>query len=191
MTDRVRVWDGFVRLFHWSLVALIAGVWLTAEGPRILHERLGYVIAGLIALRVVWGVIGPRHARFADFIRGPRPVLAYLRDLRAGREHVHAAGLALAQEVAELAHLRLQQPIADLCFPARFELDGRGYCFVHHTTDLGFNRDSRSWNSTLVTSRRSSIGLSTRSLAPACSSAVWLSGLPSPVITSTGRRRLP
>ena len=86
MTDKVRVWDGFVRLFHWSLVAVIAGVWLTAEGPKVLHEGLGYVIAGVIAARVIWGLIGPRHARFADFIRGPRPVLAYLRDLRAGRE---------------------------------------------------------------------------------------------------------
>ena len=86
MTDRVRVWDGFVRLFHWSLVALIAGVWLTAEGPKVLHERLGYAIAGLITARLVWGLIGPRHARFADFIRGPRVVLAYLRDLRVGRE---------------------------------------------------------------------------------------------------------
>ncbi len=86
MTDRVRVWDGFVRLFHWSLVTMIAGTWLTAEGAKLLHERLGYAIAILIAARLVWGLIGPRHARFADFVRGPRPVLAYLRDLRAGRE---------------------------------------------------------------------------------------------------------
>ncbi|MFN4062511.1 MAG: cytochrome b/b6 domain-containing protein [Paracoccus hibiscisoli] len=86
MTDSVRVWDGFVRLFHWSLVAMIAGTWLTAEGPKLLHERLGYAIAILIAARLVWGLIGPRHARFADFVRGPLPVLAYLRDLRAGRE---------------------------------------------------------------------------------------------------------
>lgn len=85
-TDRVRVWDGFVRLFLWSLVAGIAAAWLTADGPKIVHERLGYAIAALIAARTVWGLIGPRHARFADFIRGPRPVLAYLRDLRAGRE---------------------------------------------------------------------------------------------------------
>ena len=85
-TDRVRVWDGFVRLFHWSLVALIAGVWLTAEGAKVVHERMGYVIAALIAARVIWGLIGPRHARFADFVRGPRAVLSYLGDLRRGRE---------------------------------------------------------------------------------------------------------
>lgn len=86
MTDRVQVWDGFVRLFHWSLVALIAGTWLTADGAKTLHERMGYVIVALIAARLVWGVIGSRHARFTDFVRGPRAVLAYLRDLRHGRE---------------------------------------------------------------------------------------------------------
>ncbi|WP_374303135.1 cytochrome b/b6 domain-containing protein [Paracoccus sp. (in: a-proteobacteria)] len=86
MTDRVRVWDGFVRLFHWSLVGLIAGTWLTAEGPKLWHEGMGYAIAGLIAARLVWGFVGPRHARFGDFVRGPRAVLAYLRALRAGRE---------------------------------------------------------------------------------------------------------
>lgn len=86
MTDRVRVWDGFVRLFHWSLLALIAVTWLTADGPKAVHEFAGYVIGGLIAMRVVWGLTGPRHARFGDFVRGPRAVLAHLRDLRAGRE---------------------------------------------------------------------------------------------------------
>lgn len=86
MTDRVRVWDGFVRLFHWSLVGLIAGTWLTDDGPKLWHERMGYAVAGLIAARLVWGLIGPRHARFGDFVRGPGTVLAYLRALRAGRE---------------------------------------------------------------------------------------------------------
>lgn len=86
MTDRVRVWDGFVRLFHWSLVAFIAASWLTSDGPKIVHQRVGYAIAALIAARLVWGVIGPRHARFGDFVRGPGTVLAYLRDLVHGRE---------------------------------------------------------------------------------------------------------
>lgn len=100
-TDRVRVWDRFVRLFHWSLVALIAAVWLTAEGPKLLHERLGLSIAALIAARLVWGLVGPRHARFSDFIRGPGAVLAHLRDLAAGRErrylgHNPAGGAMIA-----------------------------------------------------------------------------------------------
>ncbi|WP_405404955.1 cytochrome b/b6 domain-containing protein [Paracoccus sp. Ld10] len=86
MTDKIPVWDGFVRLFHWSLVALIAGGWLTADGPKIWHEWLGHATAALIAARVVWGLVGPRHARFTDFVRGPRVVRAYLRDLWHGRE---------------------------------------------------------------------------------------------------------
>ncbi|WP_207102943.1 cytochrome b/b6 domain-containing protein [Paracoccus shandongensis] len=86
MSDRVAVWDGFVRLFHWSLVILIAGDWLTADGPKLWHEAMGYAVAALVAARLVWGFVGPRHARFGDFVRGPRAVLAYLRALRAGRE---------------------------------------------------------------------------------------------------------
>lgn len=86
MTDKVRVWDGFVRLFHWSLVALILATWLTADGPKAIHEGAGYGIAGLVAARVVWGLTGPRHARFRDFVRGPRAVAAHLRDLLARRE---------------------------------------------------------------------------------------------------------
>ena len=86
MTDEVRVWDRFVRLFHWSLVAVIAAAWLTEDGPRDVHEWAGYAAGGLIAARVGWGLIGPRHARFADFVRGPRRVVAYLRDMRHGRE---------------------------------------------------------------------------------------------------------
>ena len=86
MSERVAVWDGFVRLFHWSLVILIAGDWLTADGPKLWHEAMGYAVAALVAARLVWGFVGRRHARFGDFVRGPRAVLAYLRALRAGRE---------------------------------------------------------------------------------------------------------
>jgi cytochrome b len=52
------------------------------------HIAAGYAIAGLIALRIVWGFVGPRHARFGNFVRSPREVLVYLRDvalLRAPR----------------------------------------------------------------------------------------------------------
>lgn len=91
MTDRredgsVPVWDRFVRVFHWSLASLIGLAWLTSDGPKSLHETAGYVIAGLIAARLVWGFLGPRYARFADFVRAPSVVLAYLRDLAQGRE---------------------------------------------------------------------------------------------------------
>lgn len=82
----VKVWDPFVRLYHWSQAALIAAAWITAENWKWLHERIGYTVMVLIALRIIWGFVGTRHARFRDFVRGPQAVLHYLSDLLHGRE---------------------------------------------------------------------------------------------------------
>ena len=84
----LKVWDIGVRLFHWSLVAGVFGAYLFTS-PRWLHLWLGYTVAGLIAFRLVWGLIGPRHARFADFVPGPRRLIAYLQDMAKGREKRH------------------------------------------------------------------------------------------------------
>lgn len=81
----VPVWDPLVRVVHWSQAALIAAAWLTADDWKWLHERIGYTIAALLTVRVVWGFVGPRHARFSDFVRGPRVVLGYLQALGRGR----------------------------------------------------------------------------------------------------------
>jgi cytochrome b len=85
----IRVWDPFVRVFHWGLVAAFALAWLTAEESESAHETIGYVAAGLIAARVVWGFTGPHHARFAAFVRAPDVIVAYMRDMAAGREKRH------------------------------------------------------------------------------------------------------
>jgi cytochrome b len=76
----VRVWDPFVRLFHWALVGLFAAAYLTGDELELVHEVLGYAIVGLLALRIVWGFVGSPHARFSDFVYSPRAVLAYARD---------------------------------------------------------------------------------------------------------------
>jgi cytochrome b len=84
----VKVWDPFVRLFHWSLAALFLVAYATGDEVEQVHIAAGYAIAELLALRIVWGFVGPRHARFRDFVRSPRAALAYLRDaalLRAPR----------------------------------------------------------------------------------------------------------
>jgi cytochrome b len=81
--ETVRVWDLFMRIFHWSLVILFAFAWAT-EDLQSLHQPIGYAILGLLALRIVWGFVGSRHARFADFIHTPRAILAYARDLFTG-----------------------------------------------------------------------------------------------------------
>jgi cytochrome b len=84
----IKVWDPLVRVFHWSLATLFLAAYATGEDARQVHIAAGYGIAGLIALRIGWGFVGPRHARFSNFVRSPRQVLAYLRDvalLRAPR----------------------------------------------------------------------------------------------------------
>ena len=77
----VRVWDPFVRVFHWSLVGLFVLAYATGDEIELVHVATGYAIATLLALRVVWGFVGPRHARFAGFVRSPGEVFAYLRDV--------------------------------------------------------------------------------------------------------------
>lgn len=92
-TSRILVWDLPVRLFHWMLAISFAGAWVTADSERWrdIHILLGYTAGVLVALRVVWGLVGTRHARFASFVRGPRRVIAYLRSLVSDRPE-HATG---------------------------------------------------------------------------------------------------
>jgi len=78
---QVKVWDRFVRLFHWLLVAAVLTAYFSEGEPRWLHTTAGYTVATLVLLRIVWGFIGPRHARFADFVYPPRAVFAYLAAL--------------------------------------------------------------------------------------------------------------
>lgn len=80
----VKVWDPLVRLFHWSLAACIFGAFLVEEGDTA-HQLLGYAALGLIGFRLLWGLVGSRHARFSSWVRGPRAVAVYLRQRRAGR----------------------------------------------------------------------------------------------------------
>jgi len=84
--DRVRVWDPLQRIFHWSLVAAFAVAWLSAEELDSLHEIAGYVVAALVAFRLIWGLVGSHYARFAQFVTGPRATLAYLGAMVGGRE---------------------------------------------------------------------------------------------------------
>jgi cytochrome b len=92
-SEDLRVWDPLVRLGHWALVAAFALAYLSAEeeagGPAPVHVWSGYVVGAIVVLRVLWGVTGPRHARFGDFVRGPKTTLVYLRDLLRGRAHRH------------------------------------------------------------------------------------------------------
>lgn len=81
----VRVWDPVVRAFHWiTVVGCVLDLGLLEEGETP-HRLVGYVLAAVLAIRILWGFVGTRHARFADFIPAPRRLAGYLRDLPAGR----------------------------------------------------------------------------------------------------------
>ena len=73
-------------MFHWGLVAAFATAWLTADELQPVHEFAGYTVAALVAFRLVWGLVGSRYARFAQFLKGPGETLAYLGDMTRGRE---------------------------------------------------------------------------------------------------------
>ena len=103
----VKVWDPFVRLFHWSLVGLFVTAYVTGDEIEKVHIAAGYTIAGLLAARIVWGIVGPRHARFSDFVSSPRAALSYLRDamlMRARRYvgHNPAGGLMVVALIVML-----------------------------------------------------------------------------------------
>ncbi|MBE0529568.1 MAG: cytochrome b/b6 domain-containing protein [Rhodospirillales bacterium] len=86
MEQTVKVWDPVIRLFHWSLAVSFAVAWLTADEWDNLHEWAGYAVAALIGFRLVWGLIGPRYARFSQFVRSPGDVAAYVGATLKGKE---------------------------------------------------------------------------------------------------------
>ena len=84
--NSVTVWDPVVRIFHWAVVAgCLANLFIVEDG-ELAHQVIGYVVAAVLVVRVVWGFVGTRYARFNDFVPGPRRLRRYLTLLAQGRE---------------------------------------------------------------------------------------------------------
>lgn len=86
----IPVWDRFVRFFHWSLVAGVLTNFFLADDGETVHQWLGYTVTTLVLARIVWGFVGSRHARFADFFPTPTRLRRHLANLKSGRHHFHA-----------------------------------------------------------------------------------------------------
>ncbi|MBF0175765.1 MAG: cytochrome b/b6 domain-containing protein [Magnetococcales bacterium] len=84
----VSVWDPLVRICHWGMVFGVSLAFLAEDDFMFLHVLAGHLILGLVVFRLVWGVVGPRHARFYTFVRGPRRILSCVRSILKGKpEH--------------------------------------------------------------------------------------------------------
>lgn len=95
-----KLWDIAVRVFHWSLVAIVLVAFLSSEEGAGVHIKAGYAILGLVIMRIVWGFVGTKHARFTDFVKGPKKIFAYLKGLLTGHPpyyfgHNPAGGLMI------------------------------------------------------------------------------------------------
>jgi len=87
----VSVWDPLVRIGHWTLVIAFFTAYFTEDDLMTQHVWAGYVVGTVVAIRIIWGLIGSRHARFSDFIYSPATVIGYLKNLIA-RKPQHFVG---------------------------------------------------------------------------------------------------
>lgn len=88
--QRVRVWDLPTRVFHWALALCVVGSFVTVKiggNAMAWHGRIGVTVVGLLAFRLVWGFVGSTHARFSQFVRGPRAIKDYIRGQWQGEGH--------------------------------------------------------------------------------------------------------
>ncbi|MCB4820470.1 cytochrome b/b6 domain-containing protein [Roseicella aerolata] len=113
---RVRVWDGWIRLVHWSIVILLGLSWWSIEAGRMrLHYLSGYAVLTLVLFRIAWGFLGSDTARFGRFLRSPLAALRHLAHLprrEPDREVGHNA--AGGWMVLVLLALLLAQPVTGL-----------------------------------------------------------------------------
>lgn len=109
MTDaKIRVWDPLIRSVHWLMAMAVLLNWFM-ERPVWLHTWSGYFAAVLVALRVLWGLVGPENARFVSFVRSPRPVIGYLADLArfSSRRYIGHSPAGGAMAIALLVMITL------------------------------------------------------------------------------------
>jgi cytochrome b len=77
----VKVWDPWVRLFHWSIVILIGVSYASIQaGNMQLHYLSGYAVLSLVLFRIAWGLVGSDTARFGRFLRSPVAALRHLAE---------------------------------------------------------------------------------------------------------------
>ena len=82
--DSIQVWDLFVRTSHWLVAVGFFVAYFTEDDAMTVHAWAGYLVGALLVLRIVWGLVGPRYARFSNFIYSPGAVVNYFWALVTG-----------------------------------------------------------------------------------------------------------
>ncbi len=143
--EGTHVWDLPTRLFHWTLAILVVVCFLTGWNGgnwMVWHGRAGSAIVGLIAFRLVWGVIGSTYARFATFVRGPQAIVAYLKGQWCGAGHNPLGALS----VLGLLGLMLFQSITGLFGNDDISFNGPLYALVSKESSdwlVGWHRQTK------------------------------------------------
>lgn len=144
--EGTRVWDLPVRLFHWALAALVVISFLSGWNGgnwMVWHGRAGIAIIGLLAFRLVWGVVGSTYSRFATFVRGPAAIGAYLKGRWCGAGHNPLGALSVLGLLGMLAF----QTGTGLFGNDDISFNGPLYVLVHKETSdwiVGWHRQA-SW----------------------------------------------
>jgi cytochrome b len=129
---KIRIWDLPLRLFHWLLVMAVIGSFVSVKlggNAMIWHGRFGYFVLALIVFRLVWGFVGTHHARFAQFIKSPKAILAYLKKPTETPGHSPLGAIS----VIILITLFLAQALAGLFASDDIAFDGPMAKFVAST----------------------------------------------------------
>jgi len=77
----IRVWDPLVRIFHWSLASAFFIAYITEDDFMTVHEFAGYAVLSLIGIRLIWGIIGTKYARFSNFVTSPKTTIKYIKSI--------------------------------------------------------------------------------------------------------------
>lgn len=85
----IKVWDPFVRLFHWGTALLFLANFAILDEDGAVHRYAGYVLLALVLTRLVWGLIGSKHARFAAFWPSFADIKGHILELLSGRVTPH------------------------------------------------------------------------------------------------------
>lgn len=123
MHMKIRIWDLPTRLFHWLLVMAVIGSFVSVKlggNAMIWHGRFGYIVLALIFFRLIWGFVGTHHARFAQFIKSPKAILAYLKNPEETPGHSPIGAISVIVLIA----LFLAQALAGLFASDDIAFDG-------------------------------------------------------------------